>query len=183
MREAVEHYVGTGKKFDLRVSYSIEHEPLGTGGALKKAGSLLGKDEEQLIATYGDLITNLNPLKLVRDLKADKNGKILGVIAAIPLRSSFGIIDLENGHASRFREKPILESYWMNAGVYVFSTKVLTSLPERGNFESETLPKLAAKRRILVSKFTRAAWRSMDSHKDVEEAQNEFKDFLPNIDG
>ena len=41
LREAVLKHIGSGKRFGVKVGYSVEEEPLGTGGALKNAASLL----------------------------------------------------------------------------------------------------------------------------------------------
>ena len=45
------NYVGNGEKYNLKIEFSIESEPLGTGGALKNASYLLG---EKFGILYGD---------------------------------------------------------------------------------------------------------------------------------
>jgi len=55
MRESIINYVGNGSKFGVRVGYVTEDEPLGTGGALKNAESLL-RNEESFFVLNGDLI-------------------------------------------------------------------------------------------------------------------------------
>lgn len=45
MREQIFDHIGDGSKFEAKVEYSIEEDPLGTGGALKNAKDLLaGRD-------------------------------------------------------------------------------------------------------------------------------------------
>ncbi len=57
--------------------YSIEKEPLGSAGAIRKAKALL-KGEKQFLVVNGDNITNLDPRKL-------KLGKgMMGCLALIP---------------------------------------------------------------------------------------------------
>src|SRR5215475_345668 len=41
MADKIERYFGCGNKFGLHIRYSREHEPLGTGGALKLAQPLI----------------------------------------------------------------------------------------------------------------------------------------------
>src|SRR5437773_12526154 len=41
MAEKIESYFGSGNKLAMRIRYSREHEPLGTGGALKLAEPLI----------------------------------------------------------------------------------------------------------------------------------------------
>jgi NDP-sugar pyrophosphorylase family protein len=41
-RSLIQRYVGSGRKWGLRVRYSIEQKLLGTAGAVKKGGKMLG---------------------------------------------------------------------------------------------------------------------------------------------
>src|ERR1041385_1850855 len=41
MKERIIEYIGSGNKLGVRVGYAVEDDPLGTGGALKNAQSLL----------------------------------------------------------------------------------------------------------------------------------------------
>ncbi|MFP5247584.1 MAG: NDP-sugar synthase, partial [Thermoanaerobaculia bacterium] len=51
--EVIESHFGDGTRFGIRITYSREHEPLGTGGALRDARPLLG---ERFVLTYGDVL-------------------------------------------------------------------------------------------------------------------------------
>ena len=173
LKENVLNYIGSGQKFGVSVGYSVEEEPLGTGGALKNARSLIHGDS--FLAMNGDIITDLDPWKLVQDL----SGEAMGSIASIPLPSPYGIIEIDNGYARGFREKPILADYWINAGVYCLSTKIFEVLPEKGNLEATTMPQLAKEGKIKVSKYDTASWRSIDTYKDIEEASKQFEQAVP----
>ena len=173
LREAVLKHVGSGKRFGVKVGYSVEEDPLGTGGALKNAASLLSGDK--FFAMNGDILTDLDPWKLVDDVKDG----CLGSIASVPLNSPYGIIQIENGFARGFREKPVLRDYWINAGVYCLSSEVLDMLPDNGNIESYTLPELARDGKLKVTKYDNVNWRSIDTHKDIEEAEKQFEHLVP----
>jgi mannose-1-phosphate guanylyltransferase len=173
LKEIVLNYIGSGQKLGVSVVYSVEEEPLGTGGALKNAKSAISG--ESFIAMNGDIITDLDPWKLVSDL----DGGSTGSIAAVALRSPYGIIEIKDGLARGFREKPILNDYWINAGVYCLSTKILEILPDQGNIEAVTLPRLASDGKIKVTRYDSVHWRSIDTHKDIEEAEKEFEDLRP----
>lgn len=168
LREVIVNHIGSGKKFGVRVGYSVEEEPLGTGGALKNASSLLSGTS--FFALNGDIMTDLNPWKLVDDMKPN----VMGSIASVPLTSPYGIIEISEGYALGFREKPVLSDYWINAGVYCLSTDILDILPDRGNIEATTMPRLAKEGRLKVTKYENANWRSIDTHKDIEEAEKQF---------
>ncbi|MDH2901145.1 MAG: nucleotidyltransferase family protein [archaeon] len=175
LKGSVIDHIGSGQKFGVRVGFAVEEEPLGTGGALKNARALISGDS--FIAMNGDVLTNLDPMKLTHLVKPE--GDALCSIAAVPLRSPYGIIEIDNGRAKGFREKPTLSEYWINAGIYCLSTSVLDMLPDKGSLEEVTLPSLAMDNKIRVEKYIDVLWRSIDTHKDIEEAQKEFQALAP----
>ena len=173
LHDIVINHIGSGKKFGVKVGYSVEEEPLGTAGALKNAASLLSGT--CFLALNGDIITDLDPWKLVNDMSPN----IMGSIASVPLSSPYGIIEIEKGLAKGFREKPVLHDYWINAGVYCLSTDILDILPENGNIEAITMPKLAREGSLKVTKYENVNWRSIDTYKDIEEAEKQFEKLKP----
>jgi mannose-1-phosphate guanylyltransferase len=173
LREAVLKHIGSGKRFGVKVGYSVEEEPLGTGGALKNAASLL--NGEKFFAMNGDILTDLDPWKLVDDV----NEGTMGSIAAVPLNSPYGIIQIESGYARGFREKPVLRDYWINAGVYCLSSKIVDLLPDNGNIEAQTMPELAKEGKLRVTKYDNVNWRSVDTYKDIEESEKQFERLIP----
>lgn len=62
LHEHIESHFKDGGEFDVEIEYSIEEEPLGTGGALLNASRLL---DELFIVSYGDslLPIDLSPLE------------------------------------------------------------------------------------------------------------------------
>jgi len=167
LKEKIMEDVGSGQKFGVMVGYVVEDEPLGTGGALKNAMHLLNK-EEAFIVINGDVLTNLNPIELIKVLRDD----VVGAIAVIPLPSPYGIVNFDNVtfKISEFREKPRLFDYWINAGVYAFTPKVFDYLPQQGDLEKTTFPELASQGLLKAVPFNECEWISIDTHKDLEEA-------------
>jgi mannose-1-phosphate guanylyltransferase len=175
LKGSVIDHIGSGQKFGVSVGFAVEEEPLGTGGALKNARALISGD--QFLVMNGDVLTNLDPMQLTSLVKP--KGDAICSIAAVPLRSPYGIIEIDNGHAKGFREKPTLGEYWINAGIYCLTSSVLDMLPDKGSLEEVTLPQLAKEGKIRVCKYNDVLWRSIDTHKDIEEAQKEFGDLVP----
>lgn len=183
LKEKIIEAVGSGSRYGVTVVYSVEDEPLGTGGALRNAAGILGRTEKFLVVN-GDIITNLDPRPLLQVL--DKGYYVS--IASVQLRSPYGILDLHSDNVVRsFREKPLLENYWINAGVYGGTPRMLEYLPERGDIERETLPRLAQEGKVVAVKYdiSRTYWRSIDSLKDLEEASRDILEMggiVPNRD-
>lgn len=97
-------------------------------------------------------------------------------LSIVPLRSPFGIVDTDNdsGLITGFAEKPIISDMWINAGVYHLSNEIFNYLLEKGDFEATVLPMLAREDKLKSIRSEKSYWRSIDSHKDLEEASMEF---------
>ena len=170
MGDNISEYFGNGEKFDVNIEYSKEEEPLGTGGALMQSHSLL-ESHSNFVVIHGDVMTDIDPHSLIQKL----TDKLIGTIAVVALRSPFGEIEIqENGLISSFTEKPILNDHWINAGIYCLSNNVFSYLSDVGSLESDVFPILATENKLSAIKQNDIKWRSIDSHKDIEEAQKEF---------
>ena len=179
-RNMVIDELGSGGKYGARVSYVVEEEPLGTGGALKNAEHILGKEDHFLLIN-GDIITNLNPLELVEAL--EKNPRAVASIAVVPLRSPFGVVKVdENNIIVSFVEKPVIPDYMINAGVYVVRPEIFNYLPEKGDIERTCFPKLASEKRLVARVYGgETYWRSIDTIKDIEEVSSDIASGRLNI--
>ena len=168
LRHKIFEALGDGRRFGVRIFYSVEEEPLGTGGAIKNAEPFITDDV--FVVLNGDILTNLDLNKLIEAL-----GNADGAIALVPLRSPYGIVEFDaNGYVTHFREKPALEGFYINAGVYALRRKVLSELPDRGNIEETLFPRLAQQRRLRAVVYKDVFWRSVDSLKDLEEVDRFF---------
>ncbi len=150
--EMIEHFV----KWHgwNNVTISREHSPLGTGGAIKNASSVIYG--EKFLVMNGDIITDIDVTKIPTD-----------GIAAVPLRTKFGILSLDDDYISSFNEKVAVQDRWINAGIYILSRDALDQLPAIGNIEDTLFPQWARSRRLKAAKFVNAQWYSIDSFKDI----------------
>lgn len=169
--DVIEDFFGSGEKWGVKLSYSIEDQPLGRGGALRMAFGKLVPGEDVCLATNGDVITNvrLKPL-----LQAHRQSGCLATVVLAPFISPYGIVEVDaEERVVAFHEKPELP-YWMNAGIYILSRELETMLPEQGDHEDSTFPQLALERRLGAYK-SRAYWRSVDTVKDMSEVAKELE--------
>lgn len=169
MRERIMDYLGNGSRYSVSIYYVVEDEPLGTGGAIKNARQLLN-GEERFIVVNGDIITDLN---IARMVMMQNNS-----IAVVPLPSPYGIVEMSSdARITGFKEKPKLDQFWINAGVYCLNHDVLAYLPDKGSIEYDTFPQLARKGMLYAVKYKDVYWRSIDTHKDIEEASKELREY------
>ena len=172
-QESIMDYIGDGSKFGVKIDYSIEEEPLGTAGALRNAQKSL-QDEKNFLTINGDIMTDIIPDELIHQTIAP----IITTMAVVPLQSPFGIVEIDDHNFIKtFSEKPILRDRWINAGIYCISSQIFNFLPESGSLESDVFPKLASNNQLFSIKYSDNKWRSIDNHKDIDEANKEFKKF------
>jgi mannose-1-phosphate guanylyltransferase len=170
MKDKLVTRLGTGSKLGVDINFSIEEEPLGTGGAIKGIENTFRKEEKFLIAN-GDIITNIDLGRLF-----DLGGSVCN-IALVPLKSTFGVVNTNMEKVVGFEEKPIIKEHWLNAGMYIASNRIFDYLPNKGSIEKETFPKLAAAGLLNSVKFDNNYWRSIDSYKDFEEANSDLEEY------
>jgi NDP-sugar pyrophosphorylase family protein len=165
-QEMIENHLNM-KDLGIKIKFSIEKTPLGTGGAIKKAGKWI-KDKSFFVIN-GDTITNID----LKKLAAKKNA-----IAAIELRTKYGILETEDDKITNFKEKKEISDTWMNAGIYHLQKQVLKELPDKGDIEKTVFPDYAKKGMLETVKFKNAKWYSVDSFKDMEECALEVEKII-----
>ena len=170
--EAIRDHFGNGAGFGVDVEYSVEDAPLGRGGAIKQGFHYSPDSGEPVVVTNGDIVTEQplsDLLELHRNSPAKENGPSVTLLS-VPMVSPYGIVDMEDGgRVVGFREKVELP-HWINGGVYVFDREVFQEFPDLGDHEVETFPRLAEEGRIAALQ-TRSFWTSIDSFKDLREAE------------
>jgi len=164
--DMIESYLSM-KKLGIKIKFSIEKTPLGTGGAIKKAGKLI--NDKSFFVINGDTITNIDLDKLA----SKKNS-----IAAIELRTKYGILETESDKIINFREKKEISDTWMNAGIYHLQKDVLKKLPIKGDIEKTVFPDYAKKGMLNTIKFKNVEWFSVDSFKDMEECSERVEKII-----
>lgn len=169
--EVIQDYFGNGEKWGLRIHYAVEEEPLGRGGAIRHAYGFLSGAPDPVLATNGDVITNL-PLAPVLERHRERDD--LATVVLTPYVSTYGLVAVDPGdRVVAFDEKPTLP-YWINAGIYVLSAEAIRRFPVVGDHERTAFPALAAERRLGAYKST-AYWKSIDTVKDLSELRSELE--------
>jgi mannose-1-phosphate guanylyltransferase len=140
-------------KCGLKVRFSIDppKKPLGTGGPIKKAEKLLGRDEP-FIVLNGDIFADIDYKKL---LEVHKKNKATATMALCCVKDpcSFGVVELQGDVIKRFVEKPPKgqePSNLINAGAYVLSPEIFDYIPEGKacSIEREVFPKLVEAKKL-----------------------------------
>ena len=155
------------KNIGIKIKFSIEKTPLGTGGAIKRAGKMI--NDKSFFVINGDILTNID----LRKLSKKPNS-----IASIELRTKFGTLETNGDKILKFREKKEISNLWMNAGVYFLQKEILKDLPNKGDIEKTLFPEYAKKGKLNTIKFKKIKWYSIDSFKDIEDCSREIQKIM-----
>ena len=160
LAEVFTPYFGDGSKWGIKILYAVEKEPLGTGGAIRNAAELLGRDEP-IVIFNGDVLSRhsiADQIAFHIEKKADVTLHLIDVEDA----RAFGCVPTDSsGRVTAFLEKmdnPVTNS--INAGCYVFSPSVIDEIPlgEVVSIERETFPALVAGGRAIFGYKDQSYW-------------------------
>jgi mannose-1-phosphate guanylyltransferase len=136
-----------GEQYEgMRLSYSVEDEPLDSGGGIAFAGREL---EGSFFALNGDSLREADLEHMVA-FHRSTGAKATILLTPVADPSRYGLVrTASDGRVDRFLEKPRpeeIDTDLINAGLYVLEPEVLDLVPpDRAvSIEREVFPKLAA---------------------------------------
>lgn len=156
-----------GLEIDIS-EHTVEGE---TGEGFRLAITRFVTDDD-FLAMNGDEITNLN-LERLEDMHL--RSKAVATIAVSPMKSPFGMLELDGDYIVGFKEKTLLENTLVSIGVYLFNREILNYLPTTGSIERTAFPELAKKRLLKACRLKPdELWLTINSVKDLSVAEKEF---------
>ncbi|MGE6433030.1 nucleotidyltransferase family protein [Shewanella baltica] len=171
--EVIMDYFGDGSQYDIEIRYVHEDTPLGTGGAL----SLLPKSLPQLplIMINGDILTNVD-FRKVLDFHNENKTDATMCVRDYEIKVPFGVIEGVGNEISNIVEKPTYR-YFVNAGIYVISHRVIESLICNEYLDMPTLfEKLKANGDKTLKFPIYEYWLDVGRHDDFNRAQIDIHD-------
>lgn len=128
LHEIIESYYGSRYK-NIEILYSVEDEPLGTGGCVKRAFDYL--DDEYVFVINGDTMLKVD----FKDINYPTN--VLIVCKHMENTSRYGRIFQENGLITKFLEKGYNGEGYINGGIYLFKRDIFQQFPMPNKFSME----------------------------------------------
>lgn len=172
--EQIEEYFGNGEKCGVKINYSRESLPLGTGGAIKQAAKGLNGP---LFMQWGDNLMDLNWNEVEKEYLKNKT-PVLMVLTPREDVENFGVAELKDNKIVHFVEKPSRKSApsnLINAGALVIDPKILNLLPEgKSSIERDCFEKIAPKGKISAY-LHQGQWFPTDTLEKYEQAKSHFK--------
>src|SRR3954465_2145248 len=144
MASGVRNVLGDGSAFGVQLRYVEEPTPLGTGGAVKYAESLLA---DRFFMLNGDVLTDLD---LSAQLAQHEKTGATATLALTPVEdpTNYGLVRTDDdGRVTEFVEKPApaqIATRNISAGAYVLERSVLDLLePDQpASIERDVFPQL-----------------------------------------
>ncbi len=172
--DQIMEYFGDGSRFGVYISYCIEDDPLGTGGAVKQAAKNI--EDEHFILIWGDNLMDLDVTKMKQSHETN-NALITMTLTFREDVENFGVVKLDQNKIIGFIEKPERSqapSNLINAGAFIINKKALAILPEgKSNIERECFEKLAEEGVIFAHEHN-GQWYPTDNLEKYQKANEEF---------
>jgi mannose-1-phosphate guanylyltransferase len=159
-QQFIEDYFGDGTQFGVRLRYSVEDIPLGTGGAVKNAEKYL---DETFLVLNGDIFTDLD-ITAMMNFHRNRKAKVTISLTPADDPTSYGLVETNaQNRITRFLEKPSpseVTTNMINAGIYILEPDILTQIPPQVSFsfERELFPPLVDQSEPVYAYPSSAYW-------------------------
>lgn len=153
LADRIEAHFGDGSRFGVRMRYAMEHEPLGTAGAIRNA--VEGLPPMRCIVFNGDILTDFDIGAIVRS-HLERKAQATLTLYRVARPHPYGVIQVaDDGRVLAFLEpseeqkraadrgEPMEGSDFINAGIYVLEPELIAQIPLRPcSIEREFYPQI-----------------------------------------
>ncbi|WP_435627918.1 nucleotidyltransferase family protein [Candidatus Ferrigenium straubiae] len=169
MSEAITEYFGDGSRWGVDIRYLRESQKLGTAGAL----SLLPeRPNSPILVMNGDLLTKVNFTQLV-DFHGAHRSKATMCVREYDFQVPYGVVKMDHHSITAIEEKPV-QTFFVNAGIYMLEPEILDMIPKSDFFDMPTLfDRLIADRSKTIAFPVREYWLDIGHVEDFERANLE----------
>lgn len=170
LAELLRSYFKDGSQYGVKISYSMEEQPLGTAGPL----SLINGLDSNFLVTNGDVLTTLKIADLIAYHRENKAAATIAMHTR-EVKIDFGIIQVDGGNrVTDYIEKPTYD-FAVSMGIYVFDPCVLAYIPYNRylDFPDLILKLLTAGEKVLGYPFD-GYWQDLGRSDDYAQANQDF---------
>jgi NDP-sugar pyrophosphorylase family protein len=169
--ELINAFFQDGRRWGIRITYSLEDRPLGTMAPLKLVRDL----PDDFLVMNGDILTDLDYTSFFDNHVA--KGNIFTVSSYVrEHKVDYGVLmPDEAGFLSGFQEKPV-NKYLVSMGIYMVSQRALQFIPEGKayGFDNLMIDLIKAKMPAAISEFS-GYWLDIGRPDDYEQAVEQFE--------
>ncbi len=173
LSEKIVSYFKNGSKLGVRIKFSNEEQPIGTGGALKNAEMFLN---DKFILLNGDTFIPLDYKELIR---YHKNSSGKNVIVVNKNKKSQGNIMINKDKIVTKYNKKEKNLGYNDCGVQIFGKEVLKLIPKnkKVSLENEIFPLLIKKRKLIAFE-TKTDFFDLGTFESIEKFKAVIKSYF-----
>ncbi len=188
----IEETFGNGEALGIKISYAVEPQPLGTGGAIKFSAQTV---QDSVIVLNGDVLQAIDLQAVIARHRAARAQATI-VLTPVDNPSAYGLVETDaDGNVLRFLEKPgqnEITVNTINAGIYVLEPESLDRIPpdEPYSIEREYFPSLVANGETFVAYVNDGYWIDIGTpekyrqvHRDIMDGRYQAAPFLGRAGG
>ena len=171
-KELIVDYFGDGSRWGITIQYINEEKKLGTAGALSLFRE---KPIQPFIVMNGDILTKVNFNKLLQFHEETESTATMCVRKHY-YQVPYGVVKTD-GHILQLVEEKPLQTYFVNAGIYVISPEALQQIPLEQFYDMTTLFSDLIRCEFVASVFPiQEYWMDIGRIGDYEKANIEFEE-------
>src|SRR5256712_3004110 len=165
LASVIQDSYGDGGAIGMRLRYSIEESPLGTGGSVRQLYQDL---EGTFLVISGDALTDIDLSKVVA-FHRERGAAVTLTLVHVPNPLEYGVVITNpDGRIAKFLEKPSwgeVFSDTINTGIYGIEPRVLERFPqgEVFDFSKDLFPRLLAEGEPLYGYIADGYWTDIGS--------------------
>ena len=169
--EIIKEYFGNGDKFGVKIEYVLENQRMGTAGALSL---LKERPKDDFFVMNGDLLTNVN-FEYLHEYHKDSNALASICIRKYEMQVPYGVVNVRANKVTSITEKPT-QSFFVSAGIYMFSPIVLDFIPKGVFYDMPTLFSELLKHDFPIHPFPiREYWLDIGRMDEYRRANDEYE--------
>jgi dTDP-glucose pyrophosphorylase len=168
--QQIKDYFGDGRKWGAEIIYLEETERRGTAGCLSLISTT---SDKPIFVMNGDLLTKVN-FKSLLDYHNNNTSMATMCVREYSMEVPFGVVDIQGSRVTGLVEKPV-NSFFINAGIYMLDPECLNMIPSSGTFDMTTLfAQLVASDKRVYSFPIHEYWMDIGRFADLERAHSDF---------
>lgn len=133
--EIIDAYLGEGEELDVKISYSLEKELLGTANAIKRVKSFF---DDTILIHFGNCFAEIDLNDFYYFHKSKKSIISYAVVKNKSIQDTYEIFFNSNSRIVDFRyRKKRAQSQYISAGIFLAEKEILDYIPSNTKFSLE----------------------------------------------
>lgn len=164
-------YFSDGRKWGIKIEYSLEDTPLGTMGPIKLVQDL----PDHFLVMNGDVLSDIGYADFLD--KHIKSEKIFSIASfRRTQKNDYGILDVKDNILIGFREKPEVQ-FVVSMGIYAVSKKAAEYIPADQYFGFDMLMSSFLEKKMEVAIYEHAGyWMDIGRPEDYTKADRDIEE-------